>query len=233
MNRSAITRLRQFFLGADGLLRPTGAALQQMQVPSPSIARLLAYVLMFSMFFGASLGSFPGLHGPRPLQMLYSALKVPMLQLVSFALTLPAFFIVNTLLGLRNDFVPAVRALISAQAVMSLVLAALAPLTVVWYCSATSYHSAAFFNGALFLIAVSAGEVLVRRQYGPLIRVNPRHKVMLVGWFVVYIFVAIQMAWVLRPYIGDPAQETTFFRPHKFDNAYLVIWKLILRALGP
>lgn len=183
------------------------------------------------MIYGAFLGAFPGLHGPRPLQMLYSAIKLPMLLLVSFVLTLPAFFIVNTLLGLRNDFAPAVRALIGAQAVMSLVLAALAPLTAVWYCSDTSYHAATFFNGALFLIALTAGELLVRRQYGPLIRANPRHKVMLVGWFVVYIFVAIQLAWVLRPFIGDPELETLFSRPHKFDNAYLVIWDMIVRAL--
>ncbi len=219
-------------MGADALLRPAWSVPRHMQPVEVPIHHLLAYVLLFGMLYGAFLGSYPGPDGPRPIQMFYAALKVPLLQLVSFALTLPAFFVVNTLLGLRDDFGPAVRALIGAQAVMSLVLAALGPLVAIWYCSDTSYHAATFFNGLLFFIAVSAGELLVRRQYGPLIRANPRHKVMLVGWFLVYIFVAIELAWVLRPFIGDPELPTTFFRPQMLDNAYIVIGNMILRAMG-
>ena len=50
------------------------------------------------------MGTFGGLHGDRPLQLLYSALKVPLLLLVTFCLSLPSFFVLNTILGVRADF---------------------------------------------------------------------------------------------------------------------------------
>jgi hypothetical protein len=223
-------------LGADRLLRPqparptvAGDAAAHEQNP---LTHLVAYVIICGFFYGAIMGTYPGHHGPRPLQMLYSGLKVPLLQGVSFALVLPGFFVVNTLLGLRNDFKPALRALISAQAVMSIVLAALAPLVPVWYASGVNYPAATCFNGVMFAVAVGAAQWPLRRLYGPLISRNPRHKIMLTGWLVLYIFVAIQMAWVLRPYIGDPNKPTTFFRHHAWDNAYVMLVEIIWHALG-
>ena len=173
-----------------------------------------------------------GLHGPRPLQMLYSAIKVPLLLLVSFGLTLPSFFVLNTLLGLRNDFPAALRALLSAQAALALVLAALAPLTATWYLSVTSYPSCTFFNGVMFAIATFSARWPLRRRYAPLIARNPRHRSMLTIWLVLYVFVAIQMAWVLRPFLGDPAQATTFFRHGAWGNAYMVVLEVIRRTFG-
>ena len=32
-------------------------------------------------------------------------------------------------------------------------------------------------------------------------------------WVVVFALVGSQMAWVLRPFLGDPAQEFAWFRP--------------------
>jgi hypothetical protein len=235
--------LHRLALAADCLLRPPAPATLPGALPGAhlgtgemvhadiALRHLVACVVLGGFIYGAAMGSFPGPNGPRPLQMLYSGLKVPMLQGVSFALVLPCFFVVNTLLGLRGDMVPALRALLSAQAVMSIVLAALAPLVTVWYLSTRDYHWATLFNGAMFAVAVGAAEAPLRRFYGPLIRRHPRHKVMLTGWVIVYVFVAIQMSWVLRPYIGDPQRDTTFFRAGAWGNAYVVVADLIWRAL--
>jgi hypothetical protein len=241
MEDSAVHPLRRFALAADCLLRPPapsplpgaypGAGAGALDYAGIPLWSLVGCVLLGGFIYGAAMGSYPGPNGPRPLQMLYSGLKVPMLQGVSFALVLPCFFVLNTLLGLRHDLVPAVRALISAQAVMSIVLASLSPLVVVWYLSTRDYHWATLFNGTMFAIAVGAAETPLRRFYGPLIRRNPKHKVMLTGWVIVYVFVAIQMAWVLRPYIGDPERPTTFFREQKWDNAYVVVADLVWKAL--
>ena len=45
-----------------------------------------------------------GFDGPRVWQVVYSAVKVPFLLFTTFLLSLPSFFVVNTLLGLRPDF---------------------------------------------------------------------------------------------------------------------------------
>jgi hypothetical protein len=62
------------------------------------------------------MGSLTGLAGGRQLQLLYSAIKVPILLLVTFAISLPSFAVINTLLGLRSDLRAAMSALLDTQA---------------------------------------------------------------------------------------------------------------------
>jgi hypothetical protein len=187
---------------------------------------------MGGFLYGAVMGAFGGFAGQRLLQVLFSGLKVPLLILASFALTLPSFFVLNTLLGLRRDFPQALRAVVASQAAMAIVLAALAPYTAVWYCSTGHYHHATLFNGLMFATACFAARWPLKRRYQPLIDRNPRHRTMLTLWLVLYVFVAIQMAWILRPFIGDPERPTTFFREDTWGNAYLVVGKLIWDAIA-
>jgi hypothetical protein len=59
---------------------------------------------------------------------------------------------------------------------------------------------------------------------------NPYHRVAFVLWAALYVFVGIQMAWTLRPFIGSPGAFPTFFRDEPFTNAYVVIAELIGRV---
>jgi hypothetical protein len=50
---------------------------------------------------------------------------------------------------------------------------------------------------------------------------------MLRTWIVIYVFVGIQMGWVLRPFIGSPLAPTQFFREGSWSNAYVFVLQLI------
>ena len=119
------------------------------------------------------MGTFGGVRGERALQLLYSGLKVPLLLLVTFGLSLPSFFVLNTLLGVRDDFARALRALVATQAVLTIVLASLAPFTALWYASSGAYRPAILFNAAMFAVASFAAQGLLRRWYAPLDRPQP------------------------------------------------------------
>ena len=129
-----------------------------------------------------------------------------------------------------------VRALATGQAGLTLVLAALATYTEFWYASRDSYSDAILFNGLMFAIASLAGQTLLRRAYTPLIARNPRHRWLLWLWLVLYAFVGIQMGWVLRPFIGAPGAPVQFFRDSGWENAYVVVFRMmrdvLLRAGG-
>ena len=180
-------------------------------------------LLACGLAYGAVMGSFGG----RSLQSLYSAMKVPLLLLATVALSLPSFFILNTLSGLRDDFGRALRAVIASQAGLTVILVAFAPLTAFWYASTTDYHAAILFNGAMFGAASVGAQVLLRRAYRPLIARYPRHRWMLRAWLVLYAFVGIQMGWILRPFIGDPTGPVEFFRRGAWDNAYVIVARMI------
>jgi hypothetical protein len=200
-----------------------------------TLLRLFEYLVLFGLFYGAVMGSFRALASQPQWawQMLYSAVKVPLLLSATFVISLPSFFVLNSLLGLRRDFAKAVRALVAAQAGLAIILASLAPLTLLWYASSSAYNEALLFNGAMFAVASFSAQWLVRGYYRPLVARNPRHRWLLWGWLFIYALVAIQMAWLLRPFVGSPTHEVEFFRPNAWDNAYVIIARLMWRTLFP
>ena len=189
---------------------------------------LVAILVAAAAFYGATMGSF----GVRGTQALYSALKVPILLSLATVVCLPNFFVVNTLLGLRSDFGAAFRGVVAAQTTVSVVLAALAPVTAFGYVSGADYDQALLLNGAAFAVAAVGGQALLQRHYRALIARNPRHRAGRAAWLILYCFVAIQLAWVLRPFVGSPGRAPSFFREDAWSNAYVVLWEVVSRALG-
>jgi len=225
--------MRAFLLPIDNLLRGNviTPALGE-TAPPLRLRRLLLLVVMFGLLYGAVMGSYGGVFGDRWKQVIYSAVKVPFLLIGTFVLSLPSFFVISTLLGLREDFAQSLRVLIATQAALTIILASFAPFTALWYLSSADYQAAVLFNAAMFGIASIAAQVLLRRFYAPLIVRNPRHRLLVRAWLIVYAFVGIQMGWLLRPFIGDPLSPTHFFREHMWGNAYEVVIRMVWNLVG-
>lgn len=188
---------------------------------------LPAMVCGFAPLYGAVMGSFCLDSPDRLLLVAYSAIKVPLLLFATSVLCLPGFFVLNTLLGLRDDFRESLQAILAGQAGLSVALGSLAPLTRFWYFSNGNYRTALLFNAAMFAVATLAGQMVMLRYYRELIRRRPNHRLMLVAWVVLYAFVGIQMGWLLRPFIGSPHAAPSFFRDEPFSNAYVVVAGLL------
>jgi hypothetical protein len=198
----------------------------------PVFGSLILAIVVYGMFYGGVMGSYGGVSGLRLWQAVYSAVKVPFLMITTFLLSLPSFFVLNTLFGLRDDFARVVRALISTQAGLTVILSALAPFTAFWYVSGSNYEPAILFNGMMFAVASFSAQWMLRREYIPLIASNPKHRWMLRTWIVIYVFVGIQMGWVLRPFIGNPKAPVQFFREGSWSNAYEVVLQMIWDVLS-
>jgi len=218
-------------LRAYDVLRATPWAVREGRT-ARRLMHLGVLVVVFGVLYGAVMGSYAGVFGERFLQVVYSAAKVPLLLMLTFALSLPSFFVINTLLGLRSDFTYAVRALVATQAGLTIILASFAPFTVLWYASFGDYRAAILFNAVMFGTASISAQWLLRRFYEPLIRRNRQHRLMLRGWLVIYAFVGIQMGWVLRPFIGNPNSPTQFFREEAWGNAYVQLAQIIVHLFG-
>jgi hypothetical protein len=182
-------------------------------------------VLAGGFLYGCAMGSFGG----RALQALYAGLKVPLLVVVSAALCAPAVFVLNTLLGLRDDLAAVARGILASQAAFAIALASLAPLAIVVYASTGDYRIAVLYHGLPFAAATAAAQLVLARHYRPLIARNPRHRAGRAAWLLLYVFVAIQSAWLLRPYVGAPSLETQFFREEAWSNAYVTIVRALFR----
>lgn len=193
-------------------------------------------VLVFGPIYGTAMGAYALVTGHRGFseqlpQMLYSGIKVPILLAITIAIALPSFFVINTLMGLRDDFRESLRSIISAQAGLTIILASLFPITLFFYSSLTpeptSYPMAILFNAAMFGIASVSAQFLLIGYFQKLIEKNIRHLWMCRLWIVLYGFVGIQVGYVLRPFIGSPSIEPTFLRKESFQNAYVKVFSLI------
>ena len=216
---------------ADDILRARVLVIQQ-ESTRKRLAHLTVVLCLFGMTYGGVMGSFAGVFGERFLQVVYSAVKVPILLMVTFGLSLPFFFVVNSLYGLRDDFGKVLRALLATQAGVTVILASLSPLTALWYVSYDNYRAAILFNAMMFAAASLSAQMILRQFYRPLIEQNPMHGRLLKLWITIYGFVGIQMGWTLRPFIGHPDSPTQFFRDEAWGNAYLELYRIITHVFG-
>lgn len=192
--------------------------------------------VLFFAVFGFGYGCAMGSYAFRPQQVFYSGLKVPLLLGVATIICLANFYVVNALLGLRDDFGVALRAILTAQAGVAVTLAAFSPVTLFFYASlpesVASYQTAIVANGAIFLLASVGGQLALNRAYRPLMARDPKHAHARTAWLALYVFVAIQLAWTLRPFVGDPQKPTRFFREGAWGNAYVEIVRLLASLAG-
>ena len=122
--------------GSDDYQRPTEAKPQHKKSSDLLWIKTTVWIVcIVGPIYGIAMGSYAWIDEHRSfnqqtLQMLYSGLKLPLLITTTVALALPSFFVLNSLFGLREDFGQAVRAVVSAQAGLVIILASLTPLTV-------------------------------------------------------------------------------------------------------
>src|SRR4051812_43699565 len=136
-----------------------GMILRNQPVPA---AEICAAAQLCAIVYGAVAGS-AGEHaiGDRPLQIVYTAIKLPLLLFVTFALTLPTFYVINALAGVGDDFQQALRALLRTHAVMTIVLASLAPITMFWYFCFEEHEGHILFNAAIFTLASFVAQIIL------------------------------------------------------------------------
>ncbi|HEY1684398.1 MAG TPA: hypothetical protein VGG19_06525 [Tepidisphaeraceae bacterium] len=210
----------------DRLLRGERNEMEQQR-----ISDVLILLIAAGCWYGMVMGSYGGIGPAHWRQIFYSAVKVPLLLSVTFWLSVPSFYVLNSLLGLRADFGQAMRAIVGAQAALTIILAALAPLTGFIYLSGCAYSNSILFNGMMFCIASVGGQLVLRRSYLFLIARNPRHRWAVGAWLVIYVFMGIQMGWVLRPFVGNPDLPTRFLRSDALTNAYVEVGRLVWNGL--
>jgi hypothetical protein len=195
---------------------------------SLSLRDLLLLIVTAGACYGACMGTF-AYEPVRSMLMLYSAMKIPILIVLTTLVCLPAFFVLNTAAGVRDDFGKALRAVLSAQGAFTVTLAGLAPVVMFIYTTGVNHRFALLTNGAIFLGATIVAQVVLWARYRRLIAANRVHVAMMASWMLLYGFVAVQMAWMLRPFVGDPAKPVTFLREEPFTNAYIAMLKLVLQ----
>jgi hypothetical protein len=170
--------------------------------------------------YGAVMAGYHGFGGGRALMVLYGALKSPLLFGATMVLAVPCFYVLNLLLGVGDDFERVWRGLVDYQLLVAIQLAALAPATAFVNVTNGDYRTAQAWSTLMFAAAAWNARRALRTCYRPLIARSRAHLLLSRFWFVLYAFVAVQMGWDLRPFVGHPDMPVQSFRDD-IGNAYV------------
>jgi len=189
-----------------GLLRAQGAVARDLMRDRHGaryLGGMLLLALAASALYGAILGSFAG-----PQQMMFAALKFPVVVLGSCAICLPSFHVFNALMGARVNLMQSANCVMLIAAGAGLILLACAP--VVWFFSLSTDDGARGFMVALHVLtlAVACGfgiTLIWRVQRYARLKENVRmiDGRVLVLWLGVFLMAAAQFAHYAGPLLSD------------------------------
>lgn len=170
-----LTSLRQL----DEVLRgeaTRSSSLRDGQVPFP-VAGLSVLVVALGLVAGACVGSFALIRelagdvyaGNGWVQMLASAVKLPLLFFLTLAVTLPSLYVFNALVGSRLTWLSVVRLMVAMLAVVMAVFASLGPIIVFFGLSTTSYPFMKLLNVAAAAVSGFLGLAFLLRTLDRLV----------------------------------------------------------------
>jgi hypothetical protein len=199
------------------------------------IRRMLISSIVSLAGYGAILGIFYG-----ALQALSSAIKLPILFLLTLAICLPTLYLFNLLYGGRLSTRQVLALALAAITVTSALTVAFAPISIFFLITARDYSFFKLLNvGILGLTGVAGLQFLVQGMRSmnaldpaptplaaepaesdeplpppapPAAAPRPVSMPLLWIWLLLYGFVGTQLGWTLRPFFGSPELPFQIFR---------------------
>ncbi len=143
-----------------------------------------------------------------------------------FAVCFPAFFVVQVLVGSRLRLLQVAVLVFGSLALSSVLLAAFVPITAFFLVTGANYYFQHLLNiaiagvaGLFGMYALHEGLSVVCEKRG----VYPRKALTIMrAWALLFAFVGIQLAWRLRPFLGDRNQPFRVFGSYQ-GNFYAAI----------
>jgi hypothetical protein len=221
--------------------------LREGRVPVP-VSTLVVASLLCGALYGVCMGLYAATGGIERgwQQFVSSATKVPLLFLFTLIVTFPSLYVFGALAGSRLRMSDMLRLLIASIAVNLAVLASFGPVTVFFTVFTTSYAFISLLNVIFFMLAGVVGLGFLARAVHTVFgeRANEekptrdgaksqsRARLIFRAWIVIYGIVGAQMGWILRPFIGNPEMDFTWFRHHRQSNFFAALMDLLRDVAG-
>ena len=191
-----------------------------------AITAILATIISAALY-GAVMGLYAG-----GIQILYDAVKIPLLLLISLFVSLPTFYVLNVILGGELSLRQMAVLFMISMTIMSVMMIAFLPVTLFFTLTTPERTFAAYGFTVLLnvLFFALSGLTAVSYLLNGFNRIHGENKkwvpAMMIG-SAVLAFVGTQLAWVLRPYFHV---SLAFVAPPE-GNFYIALFGLIVRLL--
>ncbi len=165
-------------------------------------------------------------------QAAMSALKLPMLFLVTLLICLPTLYFFNLLYGSQLTFTQTAALMMAAVTVTAALTLAFASITLFFWLTVPDYGFFILLNVGVLAITAWWGLSFLRQGMRYIQRgAQARMGRILAVWILIYGFVGTQMGWALKPFFGAPGQPFEIIR-YTEGTFYTSVFRLLTRLLG-
>jgi hypothetical protein len=205
----------------------------------PRILLHLGIIIVGAGLYGASMGCWRD-----PMQALYTAIKFPLIILLTATGNALLNAMLAPLLGLNISFRQSFLAILMSFTIAGAILGSFAPIMafIIWNSPPLSLHprdSSGPYSFILltFVLAITFAGITSNFRLLQLLRQfsagrrNVAFRVLL-AWMAGNLFFGSQLSWILRPFIGSPGLPVQFLRHDAFKgNFYETIFHVIVQLV--
>jgi len=166
-------------------------------------------------------------------QALMSAIKLPVLFLVTLLICLPTLYFFNLLYGSQLTFGQTAGLMMAAVTVTAALTLAFASITLFFWLTVPDYGFFILLNVGVLAVTAWWGLSFLRQGMRHIQRGAPQARMgrILTVWIAIYAFVGTQMGWALKPFFGAPGQPFEIIRRTE-GTFYTSVFRIILGLLG-
>jgi hypothetical protein len=231
LQETNLIRLAFYFL--DYILRAQTALFEQIH-SQKQLTRIIAAMtilcILLSSIYGLTMGMYNG-----ALQAVSSAIKLPILFLLTALICIPSLYTFNVLLGQSFKFLQTAALMVMTLGTTTILLASLAPIAFFFTLTTPqSYQFLLLMHVLIFSLCGIYGVGYLYRgcSYLAYRMEQPLNHTLLRIWIVIYAVVGMQLGWRLRPFIGSQGMPFEILRSDADGNFYIAVWNSLLNLLG-
>ncbi len=191
----------------------------------------LLYLSSFSFVYGVVMGSYHSF-----LQAIVAGVKLAVLFIATLVICFPAFFIIQHLLGSKLKIHQTISIILSGFVMTLAIMISFAPIVIIFLLTGSNYYFLHLLHIAIFILAGIFGMKTVvdalkfsceKKNIYPQVGVT-----IFRFWVLILAFIGIQLAWNLRPFLGDRDRPFELFREYE-GNFYAALMYSARQLIEP
>lgn len=185
------------------------------------IGHQVVVICAFAFIYGIVMGSYHS-----PVQSLSSAVKIVILFLSTLVICFPSFYIVQLIMGSRMSFRQMITIVLGGFVMIATIALSFVPIVIFFLITGDNYHFLQLLHVGIFIFSGIFGMKFIVEALKYACdnkNIYPQTGVTIFRvWIVILAFVGIQLAWNLRPFLGDRGEGFKLFRKYE-GNFYTAI----------
>jgi hypothetical protein len=195
------------------------------------VIKQILFILLFSFIYGLVMGGYNGVQ-----QSLVTGVKIPCLIFLSLLICFPALFVIQYMIGSTMTINQMTNIILSGFIVFTTIALSFAPIVLFFMVTSDNYafikllHVSIFtFSGIFAVKTIITGLTFSCEKKN----IYPKLGMKIFKiWVVILAFVSSQLAWNLRPFVGDRTLAFELFRPRQ-GNFYVAVIQSVASLVDP